>query len=96
MPKASLGPCVWYPQPGHEPSAGMIVQVGDRSVSVIVLSPYNRAGVIKDGVRHISDPDLSSKPTAVSAGCWDFTDDQKALRALQAELGTRAVDDHAD
>lgn len=73
MPHASLGLCVWYASRESTPIPAIITQVGEGSVMLTVFAPDNRAGVPKDGVRHISDPMVRQYPT-YEAGTWDYCD----------------------
>lgn len=90
MPQASVGACLWYPRPGGSPAPAMITFVGFRAVNVVVFPPDSRAGHPRDGCRHVSDPELAN-PNASEGGCWDYTDEQKRLAALEANLAFAGV-----
>lgn len=83
MPPAAVGPCVWRSSP-TDPEAvpAFITQAGRRSVLLTIFAPDNRGGIPKDGVRHISDPELSDNPDR-SSGCWDYTPDQVMIQTVQ-------------
>jgi hypothetical protein len=87
MPPVAIGPCVWMPAPGGEPSPAFITAIGKRTVNVTVFAADTRGGFIKDGVRHASDPDLTRTVASGEAGCWDFTADQKRVAHLESALG---------
>lgn len=98
MPVPSLGPCVWKattnPNDPVEPVPAIVTQVGQRSVMLTVFAPDNRGGLPKDGVRHISDPELGDHPN-YEGGCWDFTPDQVlvgVLRDLVMSFGDELAD----
>lgn len=81
MPKAQVGACIWRPRPGGEPAPALITYVGSRAVSCVIFPPDSRQFLLRDGVRHESDPELSN-PHASDAGCWDYTEEQKQIRML--------------
>ncbi len=86
MPKPNLGPCLWYPsRDTAEAVPAMITAVGYDNVNLSVFPPDNRGSIPKDGVRHISDPQLFEHP-GYDAGCWDYTDQDKKLFALVADV----------
>lgn len=84
MPTALLGPCLWYHAKNEEPMLGMITQTGYRSVMVSILAPDNRGLLVKDGVRHLSDPDLFNMPEH-KEGCWDYVEEAKLSMAARAD-----------
>jgi hypothetical protein len=84
MPPASVGPCLWRHSPTDQDAIpAFITLVGSRSVMLTVFAPDNRGGIPYDGVRHISDPELSDNPDR-SSGCWDYTPDQLRLQVSEA------------
>lgn len=71
MPVPTMGQCEWKPDRHSQPILAFITKVGVDSVSLTIFAPDNRAGIPKDGVRHISDPVIDDQP-GYDAGCWDF------------------------
>lgn len=78
MPEPTLGQTVfWYPSGNilEDPQAGFVSRVGHDTICINLLSPSLKDFVIKDGVRHVTDPknrtvrftDLRDFP-----GCWDL------------------------
>jgi len=82
MPTARLGECLWFHTPGEEAMPATITQVGGRSVMVSIHAPDNRGHLVRDGVRHVNDPELASMP-AHDSGCWDYTAYQRDVLALK-------------
>ena len=75
MPKPTVGELVWWCEDADvsRPCAGIITFVGDRAVTVNVPTPDLRDFLVKDGVRHVSDPDLREKAfLRAERGGWDF------------------------
>lgn len=86
MPAARLGPCVWYAsRDGLEPVPAMITQIGQGSVMLTVFPPDNRAGLPKDGVRHVTDPVIAQYPSYES-GCWDYCHSDMRLNDCEKRL----------
>jgi hypothetical protein len=81
MPNIFVGePILFYTSPGVKPEVAFVETVSDRSLSVRVISGYNRVGVHRDGVRHRDDPMLQFGEQR-SEGFWDYTDFSKLVRS---------------
>src|SRR4051812_32307140 len=85
MPDIRLGDTVyWFPSGNlaSEPQAAFVTRIGHDTVCLNVLSPNSYTFVIKDGVRHVSDPknrtvrftDIRDYP-----GAWDHSSRAKEL-----------------
>lgn len=85
-PAVAVGtPVRWFHGANRDqPHAAFITKSGAKAVQVCVV----QAGSMKaiQGVLHISDPDLETKPLRKEAGAWDFLPDQQ-----QAESPSTAV-----
>lgn len=80
MPKPA--PVVsWRNAPGGDESIAVVTKVGRNAISLMLFPPDSRAGVPKESVRHVGDPDLKGQINSDS-GAWDFTDETKLLRLL--------------
>ena len=89
MPPARVGFAVWYPDKTNflaSPIPCIVTVASDRSVSLTVWAEDNKGGLPKDGVRHISDPEVD-KMAGYTAGVWDYAPDTKELFAFKARLG---------
>jgi hypothetical protein len=87
MPAANVGPCLWFPSLKDEPMPALITSVGYNAVNLSVVGEGNRGFLPRDGVRHVSDPDVTRNPMAMKSGLWDYTADQKAVQRLAEALG---------
>jgi hypothetical protein len=70
----------WFPHgdPGQEPWTALVTKVNAHSLRLHVLSPSNKDGIVKDGVRHMSDPTVHNEETKLQGG-WDHTPQTKLL-----------------
>jgi hypothetical protein len=83
MPPARLGFALWRSDKhSKEAIPAIVTAYGDRSVNLTVWAEDNRGGIPKDGVRHISDPEIEQM-SGYSAGVWDYADDTKELLQLR-------------
>lgn len=85
MPKAFLGPCVFYADRGAEPEAAIITAVAPGTVNLSVFAPENRGQIPKDGVRHVSDLTADRSP-GYNQGFWDYTEMDKLRQVHEREL----------
>lgn len=79
-PKSYIGPCVWYHGTDrNSPHAAFITKTGDKAVGLCVV----QAGTLRpiQGVLHVDDPDLQSKPFRAAAGGWDYIPDRTPTEA---------------
>lgn len=91
MPKAYLGPALWYHELGGEPMAAVITKNdGYRSVMISLLAPDNRGLIVHDGVRHVSDPELFRMPEN-KEGSWDYTDQFRLLLKVKEAVDALEV-----
>jgi hypothetical protein len=73
MPKPCLGQTVlWSYNPGSAPSPAVVTKVGHDSIAVNIHVDSLKDHLLKNGVRHTTDPWLAKFP-AHDGGCWDFT-----------------------
>jgi hypothetical protein len=81
MPSIYLGEIVlWSHAKGGDTYAGIVTRVGDKAISLFMMPPDSRRGEIRDGVRHVDDPEL---PKIISeSGCWRDTRSMMLLREL--------------
>lgn len=80
MPKPSPV-VVWRNAPNGDPTFAIVTKFGKSAVSLMLFPPDSRAGIPRDGVRHVGDPQCKVRIDSDS-GVWDFTDETKALRIL--------------
>lgn len=76
---------IWRHVIGGDPSPAVVTKLGRQGISVMVFPPDSRVGIPKDGVRHISDPQVKTQVMPES-GIWDHTDETKLLLALARNL----------
>lgn len=81
MPSIFPGEIVlWSHTPDAEAYAAVVTRVGYNAVSLFMMPPDSRRGEIRDGVRHVSDPEL---PRLINeGGCWRDTRSMALLREL--------------
>ncbi len=81
MPSIEPGEIVvWAYTPDAESYAAIVTRVGNNAISLFMIPPDSRRGELKDGVRHVDDPDL---PRLMSeGGCWRDTRSMALLRDL--------------
>lgn len=86
MPEIGLGwPVAWKHSPGDsEVVAGFVTRIGDRGISVMLFPSEARVGTLKEGVRHVSDPDLATF-VEYDQGVWDHTSLTKMVLQIKAE-----------
>lgn len=80
-----------------QPSAAMVMKVGDRSIALWVFPVNNPGGgYLKDGVRHVLDPDKPSHHIE-KIGFWDHRPEHKEAAKLRAMVESlrQAVDELA-
>jgi hypothetical protein len=73
----------WYSQLGAPPAPAIVTGVGNRSIQVAIFWPDNRYHELRDGVRHVSDPEIGTFLIAdEQGGFWDYTEDQMKLHRI--------------
>lgn len=88
MPPVSVGQVVlWFPYGDKEQGkfAALVTAVGPETVCVAVHDPQMRDHLIRDGVRHASDP-RCKEAERNECGLWSYTDHDLAQMELAAEL----------
>jgi hypothetical protein len=82
MPKP-FSVCLWYAQKTAPPAPALVLSAAERTIQVVVFHFASRHPEQRDGVRHISDPQIGTFLMAdEQGGMWDFTADQKLLRQI--------------
>lgn len=72
MPKIAIGhPVRWFADATSDACAALVTQVGTKGISVSVFHPSQYNATLKDGVRHISDPNRE-KALITDEGLWDY------------------------
>jgi len=74
MSKPKIGQIVWwYPQgdTNQTPLAAVVTRVGFDSLNLNIFAPNSVNMLIRDGVRHKSDPRSRSDDMRES-GCWEY------------------------
>jgi hypothetical protein len=88
MPFATPGmPILWYPRGTYDRttcSVAYMIHCGHRT-AVLLTSTGQR----RDAVRHVSDPKLSLSEDQRENGAWDFTDEYKRMKQMEASLMSR-------
>ncbi len=75
MPPVDVGMDVWWFPHGDKsmaPFAAKITRVGQDSVCVSIFHPDNYNLMIRDGVRHGSDPRSRDNEEVIQSGTWDW------------------------
>lgn len=92
MPLVKVGTIVlWYPSgsastdPQAGPLAAIVVRVNSRSVALNIVSAENHNFLLREGARHVSDPELK-RDAVREEGAWDYTDQDKNIERLMATL----------
>ena len=67
------------------PSPGIVTSVGNETINVSVVVPNCLNFLVRDGVRHVSDPKAKSSEAADN-GLWDYTPSAKRLRSALENL----------
>jgi hypothetical protein len=92
MPRPCVGQTVlWSFNPGSEQCPAVVTKVGQDSVAVCVHVESLKDHLLKNGVRHTTDPWLAKFPQH-EGGCWDFTTWDKML-VERLRLGAGWQDD---
>jgi hypothetical protein len=84
MPEVGLGEIVlWYPggDKNAGPHPGIVTRIAFRTICLNLISPAFMNFAIKDGVRHMDDPEIKEAERHEMGG-WDFTPLAKELRRL--------------
>lgn len=88
MPPVEAGMAVlWYPggTRNEKPFAALVSAVGDRSIAVNLIQSNTYNFVLRDGVRHVADPDI--RPTERhESGAWDYTQTHKDYLVLKHKV----------
>ncbi len=78
MPKPRIGDTVlWHDDLESEnpPMPAWVTRVSEDCLDLSILEHGVPKPLLKDGVRHINDPD-KAKIKRLEAGCWDFIESQ--------------------
>lgn len=94
MPSVELGDMVyWYPAGNtNDPTSAVVTRLGHDNLNMNLFTPASYSMPIRDGVRHVSDPNNSVE--ANIEGRWDFTPKHKRLEQLEARV-TQLLEDLA-
>lgn len=87
MPTVSLGDVIlWYPDGdiNQEPQPAIVSNIGGDTINVNIISPTSYNFLIRDGVRHVSDPRRRG-PEVRDSGAWDYTPMLRHLYRLLTE-----------
>lgn len=76
---------LWCHEKGMPTCPGFVTATFARTCSVTVFPQDFPRGICKDGVRHIDDPIAPHISPDDGGGYWDYTPDQKILRAISGE-----------
>ena len=90
MPPAEVGlPVYWYPSgsKADKPHAAFVSGAANRSLSLNILSPTTYNYLLRDGVRHVSDPD-AKRVEFQESGAWDYVPWYKAFLDMQKVIET--------
>lgn len=82
-------PVLWYlgGRATSDPYVGIVTRVGFRSVDLVFFAQGSEIVRPREGVRHISDPEIKDNERQ-NSGAWDLTEGGKQLAAL-FELASR-------
>lgn len=92
-PRAPLGLVLWSAGIGHEWFPAIATKVGDNSIRVMVFPIDSRVAMVRDSVRHASDPQFPMLLDK-TGGIWDYTDEHKLLAGL-AQIALTDEDGYA-
>jgi hypothetical protein len=85
-PPVSLGQMVIWWDCGESdtstPFAAVVTGVGTEALSLMILPPSSHNAMVRDGVRHNSDPNRSPA-LDTECGTWDYTDETYELHRLR-------------
>ena len=86
MPKPDLPLVRWFAQKGAPPAPALVLAQGERAIQAGIFYPGTKYMEIRDGVRHVSDPDIGRSPMAdEQGGLWDFSELEKKIRVVIGE-----------
>lgn len=74
MPKVDVGMDVWWYPHGdlsQQPFAAKVTRLAAESVCLSIFHPDNYNLMIRDGVRHLSDPRRKDSEDVIESGLWD-------------------------
>jgi hypothetical protein len=88
MPTVEVGDIVyWFPHGSYsEPTAAIVSRLGHDNICVNLVSPNMHNFALRDGVRHVSDPNNSV--AANEGGRWDYTPKAKWYAELEERFTT--------
>jgi hypothetical protein len=78
---------LWRHAPGDDWAPAFVTGVYERTISCTVFARDFPQGMTKDGVRFVDDPIAPHVDPYDGGGYWDYTEDQKLLRAATGEDG---------
>jgi hypothetical protein len=83
MPSIEVGEVVvWSHNAQTEPNAAIVTRVGQKAISVVFFSADSRRPEVRDGVRHVSDPELAKIMNREESGVWWDTRTMTLLREM--------------
>jgi hypothetical protein len=89
MPEIRVGTVVLFyvgADRNQVPQAAMVTGVGHRNLVLSVFAPNTYNLLIRDGVRHMHDPDLLHNVDTREMGGWDYTHEHRMLIELQEKV----------
>src|SRR6516162_3586570 len=88
QPKVHVGMMVHWHDGGSRstpPAAAIVTAVADAMIDLSVVTPMALGFQIKQGVRHVDDPDRRQVEQA-DVGAWDYTPETKGIIELGRQL----------
>jgi hypothetical protein len=93
MPAISIGAIVlWYPNGARSvpPLPAIVTRINPRSLGLSIFAPDTHNLMLRDGVRHLDDPEFRKDPVRMGEeGGWDYTEESKALGQTLTDLGRK-------
>jgi hypothetical protein len=93
MPPITLGAIVlWYPNgvTSVAPLPAVVTRLNFRSVGLSIIAPDTHNFLLRDGVRHIDDPELKRDIVRnAEEGAWEYTEQHQLLEKALNELSRR-------
>ncbi len=88
MPRVYIGQIVcWYEggSKGREPQAAIVTATHQRSLNLNIFDQRSYNMRVRDGVRHLNDPDARDSEK-IEVGLWDFTARDKDINKVIREF----------
>jgi hypothetical protein len=70
------------------PMAAIVNSIGHRSIGLSIVNPQSYNFMVRDGVRHRSDPLIRSEDMTDN-GVWDHTPETMLLQELLAQMASK-------